>query len=543
MEYFDRDRNVIPEKTKHIEEELPIFGAFYAGSDAYYILSGQRNPSESPNVEVYRLTKYSKSWVKQNSAGLKDCYTTVPFDAGCPRMAECGDSIVIHTSHERYLTEDGKHHQSNITVRVNKNTMKVLAGDYQFGIGYASHSFNQFVKIEDGKVVLVDHGDAFPRSVVLTRFDLSQIGSDSFAKHESADLLKIPGTEGDNATGVTVGGFEISASHYLVAGSSVVQDAKNTERETYNVFVASADKKTLGVDLKWITSFAEGDGTVSTPQLVKLDGGSFLLLWERDETVYYTALDASGNPTGSTYTLEGSLSDCVPVLANGRVVWYTWYNDSTVFYEIDVSDLSSAYITTVTNGHKSEDSSCKDGVATFKCSVCGETFKVGTYTSFIAFFNREQYGTFVSVPERYFLEGEKLYMVCSGNYPQDLPAGIERNDELVISRSDDGKVAFSPKDNCFTMRSHGAVTVTVAPKYNPGIAKEFEFVILSRDMPGDIDGTCTVDNMDAVKILINEARPSYLTAKQLAVADVNGDGAVNNIDASAILRLDAGLGF
>ena len=37
--------------------------------------------------------------------------------------------------------------------------------------GYVSHSFNQFIDLDGNQIVAVDHGDAYPRSVVLTKYD------------------------------------------------------------------------------------------------------------------------------------------------------------------------------------------------------------------------------------------------------------------------------------------------------------------------------------------------------------------------------------
>ena len=38
-------------------------------------------------------------------------------------------------------------------------------------LGYVSHSFNQFILVDaDGKIIALDHGDAYPRSAVLTGY-------------------------------------------------------------------------------------------------------------------------------------------------------------------------------------------------------------------------------------------------------------------------------------------------------------------------------------------------------------------------------------
>jgi len=47
-----------------------------------------------------------------------------------------------------------------------------------------------------------------------------------------------------------------------------------------------------------------------------------------------------GNQVGVIYSLTGDLSDCVPVLAGDKLVWYTWKNETLQFYQININDLS-----------------------------------------------------------------------------------------------------------------------------------------------------------------------------------------------------------
>ena len=75
-----------------------------------------------------------------------------------------------------YRADDGYNHQANVTIQLDMSTMKitdsftdVLNNNY----GYVSHSFNQFIKIDSDKIVAVDHGDAYPRSIVLTKYKTS----------------------------------------------------------------------------------------------------------------------------------------------------------------------------------------------------------------------------------------------------------------------------------------------------------------------------------------------------------------------------------
>ncbi len=58
---------------------------------------------------------------------------------------------------------------------------------------------------------------------------------------------------------------------------------------------------------------------------------------------------------------------------------------------------------------------------------------------------------------------------------------------------------------------------------------------------GDVNGDGYVDNLDAAAILKYDAGLSDLMDKQLASADVNDDGYVDNLDAAKILKYDAGI--
>ena len=310
VEYFDSAFNI--QRTLTVATELSIYGGFYASGSNYYILTGQTNSEESADVECFRITKYDLDWNRLGSCGLYDCNTTVPFDAGSARFAMSGKYLLIRTAHEMYASSDGYNHQANVTIEVDTEAMTVTDSYctvMNSSYGYVSHSFNQFVHIEDNKIVAVDHGDAYPRSIALIQYN-TDMSTGTFKPTYSTrctvtSLFSIPGTTGDNSTGASVGGFEISTSSYLVAYNYVVNvDNYASNTATRNVFIASMDKTSGEVATKQITAYADGDTTASVPHLVKISDSSFLLLWEQGDAVYYTLLDAAGDPVGKTYSME-----------------------------------------------------------------------------------------------------------------------------------------------------------------------------------------------------------------------------------------------
>ena len=499
VEYYDTSYNLL--NTKLVAEELPIFGAFYETDTNYFLLTGQTNANESADVEVFRITKYDKDWNRITSTGLYGSNTTVPFDAGSARMDVCGDYLLIRTAHEMYMSDDGYNHQANVTIQLNMETMEIT--DYLTDIlnssyGYISHSFNQFIKVENNQIIAVDHGDALPRSLVLTKYN-SDVSTGKFMPSyyttcDLVDILTIPGATGENVTGATIGGFEISDSAYLVAGNSVVQDDDNLTRTTRNVFVASVDKGTSAVTMNWITNYEEGDGTTSTPHMVKIADNRFLLLWSRNNIVYYTEIDSTGNQTSEIYNLAANLSDCVPVVVNDKLIWYTWKNGTNTFYDIDLTNLDSSSATVIENGHKYEHQGIVDGYASLVCTECGTTEQIKVATSITPYWQVSGTSYSTALPAEGQLVGASFNVWVAAYSPSDA------NAEMVFESSNPSVMSVTPLETradmaTLTMLSRGTATIRIYPKYNPNLVKTYTFYIDGHvheyEWVGTSDGTIT----------------------------------------------------
>lgn len=493
VEYYDENLNLL--STNIVAEELPLFGGFYETGSNYFLLTGQTNTEESADVEVYRITKYDKAWKRIASTGLYDCNTTVPFDAGSARMDICGNYLLIRTSHEMYTTSDGKNHQANVTIQVDMDTMNITDSYTRImnsAYGYVSHSFNQFIKTEDNKIVSVDHGDAHPRSIALIKYqtDVSSGKFSSSGNCKVIDVLKFPGDAGENVTGASVGGFEISDSAYLVAGNSVIQDESNLTRTTRNVFVASVDKSTDAVTMNWLTNYEEGDGTTSTPQMVEIANNTYMLLWSRDGNVYYTKVNGIGQHVGETYSLEGALSDCVPVVNGDKLIWYTWNQGTNTFYDIDLNNLSQTQTTVIENGHHYENQGVTDGYATLKCSECDDEKTLKVATSITSYWDETGSGYYSSTaPASERLVGSKLYFWIGSISPSDA------DQEMEILVSDPDVISYEPSTGSipnmgsFSMLKAGSSTVTIRPKYNPDAAVEYTFTVADHNHEYEWTGT------------------------------------------------------
>ena len=339
VEYYDLNYQLISQKI--INAELPIFGAFHESDEHYYILSGQANLNENDSVEVFRITKYDKNWNRIKSVGLYGANTTIPFTAGSARMTDNGEYLLIRTSHQMYTSSDGLKHQANVTIQVNIDEMEIVdsfTDVMNVSCGYVSHSFNQFIEMENDQIVAVDHGDAYPRSIVLIKYP-TKVSEDGFFSWncQHTNVISFSGAIGNNTTGASVGAFEVNDSSYLIAGN-YVGDGNDIGNFTKNIFVASVSKDLATTNVNWITNYTEG--YVSTPHMVFIGNGEYMLLWTEgnyyeEKTVCYTKIDKNGKQVGEIYRMQGTLSDCVPVLISEKLVWYTASDKDVTFYEIN----------------------------------------------------------------------------------------------------------------------------------------------------------------------------------------------------------------
>ena len=479
VEYYSSDFE--PLSTKLIDNELPIFGAFYDSGNNYYVLSGQENPKQNDSLEVFRITKYDKNWNKIKSCGLYGANTTVPFDAGSARMTHSGDHLLVRTCHEMYKSSDGNNHQSNVTIEVDMPSMTITdsyTGIMNVDYGYVSHSFNQFIKTDGNHIVALDHGDAHPRSAVLVKynsdFTTGKFFPSYYEKGGNIDVVTYPEyTSGHyNYTGAAIGGFDVSSSSYIVAQSTVDLDYINTSK-TRNVYVSAVSKDLSTNKLNKITSYAEGTDSASAPQLVKINDNSFLLLWARDTKVSCVKLNADGTVNGSIHTFEGSLSDCQPVIKNGRAVWYVYDKNNVTFNSLNLSNLDDIKTVDVKTGHDYETkyASKTDGTVTQTCKSCGYVNKFTVPTSTTVYWRTDLSNTSFSsvLSKTQFSVGDSIDFWLY----DDTDYTVEFSDRSMVSVN---KLENYANDiRRITFKNGGSLTVKIYPTYNPSVAKTYKF--------------------------------------------------------------------
>ncbi len=375
VEYYDPDFQLT--ERFGIPRLLEDFGTFHIGSDGnYYVITctqiGDLTSMDEPKFDI---AKYSTDWeLLDHVQTLGKNVVKAAYDSVL-RCADDGKHLVIRTSH---LRKDG--HQSNYTLDVDMQDMKInFEGDDR---GYVSHSFNQFVMFDGDNILMLDHGDGYPRAVQLFRNYASMAKMVEYAPLGDVDQSDMHII---NYTGVSVGGFEKSSTHYLVAYNSINQDnwhdlavSRNYEfSETVrNVYVAAVPKdqlSTANVKTIPITAYAEGESSGGNPYLIPAGDDRFLLMWAHGRQVCWQFLDGAGNVTGRQYTMDGALSDCEPVVSGNKVYWYTWDYSDIRFYSIDLTNPEQTETFTRVAGHETEPVGEPDaeGRTEQVCSKCG----------------------------------------------------------------------------------------------------------------------------------------------------------------------------
>ena len=305
---------------------LPDYGGFYHASDGfYYLITGDSKTTPAGESPKFDIAKYSTDWKLLAHVQTTGDDVTETFTGGTVRFADDGKRMIIHTAR---TMQSG--HQSSYSMELDMESMKLT---YEGGgRAYVSHSFNQFVLLDQGNIVMLNQGDAYPRSVVLNRL------SDS-GRSTGVDMITY-GDMGDadpndmilvNYTGVAVGGFVQSSTHYIVAYNTINQDRWYEiaeKRDPYkaetarNIRIAAVPKDDLQADSILnvnVTDYPDDGVKADNPFLVPVGGDRFLLMWTQGEMLHYVFVDGTGALSGKEYETEGQLSDCEPVVSNGKL--------------------------------------------------------------------------------------------------------------------------------------------------------------------------------------------------------------------------------
>ena len=357
VEKYDSDFKKAELVTK-VSVPLPIYGGYFTGENARFLVCGESNPEESNEKEVVRIIKYDNDWNELDYVSVYGANTYNPFGSGILQMTEMNGILYITGCHTMYAADDGVHHQASMNFAVNEENMELITQNTEIGChGYVSHSFCQRIAQDGTDIYLFDHGDGYPRSAYLQKIDakLKKVS-------KVLPVIKFNGKIGANETGASIGGIEIVSDNIFTAGNSVEQFGEVYEPSTYkrNLWVSVIDKKMENQIFVWLTDHENlGEWSARTPYLIPASDGSCYVMWEdvveipksingynyNDVKQFFTKIakvKPDGTIDGEIHTIYGRLSDCKPIVTSDqKLVWYTTEKASPLFYSLDLNQLSS----------------------------------------------------------------------------------------------------------------------------------------------------------------------------------------------------------
>ena len=382
-EYYDKQLNFLRGKT--VDMELPKWGGFYAGFDAYYLVEGQNNEEEKNDAEVIRVIKYDKDWNRIGAASITcdtGCRVRYPFDLGGCEMTEYCGMLYFATGHEGFVDPSvGQGHQGLLLIGVDEDTMMPTVVDEDFW-----HSFVQFVEMDGSDLYMLQQSEG-SRCTQLSRYDRDDLIGETDWYYGSG-VEKVPVLEyGGKHTSAwaiacyaTVEGLAMSSDNALCLGASIDQSRYDDDDVgPYNIYLTVTPKLDLTKDateLKWLTNNTE-DQYYYGMKLTKINDDRFMISWKQNEPesgyvydddddydeqmrkqeeahkkfledvaengydmlegnkMHYMFVDGSGNKVSEEFVADAAFSDCRPIV-DGNDIIYCASSDSAVdFYIID----------------------------------------------------------------------------------------------------------------------------------------------------------------------------------------------------------------
>lgn len=350
IEYYDDSFNIKSKKT--LDMELNLWGGFYAGSDAYYLVEGQNNTAESDTAEVIRVIKYDTGWRRLGAAnitgnpGLFGGEVRYPFDYGCVEMTESNGTLYIVTGHEGYVDPYvGQGHQGFLMIAVDTSSMtgKIVSSDLW-------HSFAQYIKSKDSDLYVLEQSEG-SRCTALSKYN-----TETF---ESTTLEVLPyGGSRTSAWAVacyaSVDGMALSSDNVLCLGTSIDQSkydsvSSDTAHNIYLTVTPMSDFSENATTVKWLTNYNGGGKSFLGTKITKINDNRFMVSWEEYEEnrtastddglalsiLHYVFIDGNGNKVSREFTESTPISDCQPIVKNSKVVYYASNANTVDFYSID----------------------------------------------------------------------------------------------------------------------------------------------------------------------------------------------------------------
>ncbi len=350
IENYDKNFNL--KSKKSITMELSIWGGFFAGKDAYYLVQGKNNTAEKDSAEIIRVIKYSKEWKKLGTAkitgnpNLFGGEVRYPFDYGCVNMTECNGNLYIVTGHEGYVDDIyGQGHQGFLMIEVNQSTMKGKIVECDLW-----HSFAQYIKNKGNDLYILEQSEG-SRCTQLSKCTVDN------QERKSISVLNYGGDR-TSAWAIpcyaSVDGMELSKNNVLCLGTSIKQSNydKVTENTPHNIYLTvtpMSDFTEKGTKVKWLTSYTKGGKSFLGAKITKINDNRFMVSWEVADNegtakttdslsgykLYYVFVDGNGDKISEVFSARAPISECQPIVNGSKVVYYASSSNMINFYSIN----------------------------------------------------------------------------------------------------------------------------------------------------------------------------------------------------------------
>jgi hypothetical protein len=341
-------------KTLDFKNELGQLGAFTKdGEGNYYFFYGGRAAVRT--VENMAMVKRDREGeqtgvfkLKANTPDSMDGIR-IPFDAGTCRLELSGSMLAVYFAREMFSG-----HQASYGFVLDKDSFervdKGAATNDNIGgntrIPYVSHSFNQFILPFEGGFIFADHGDAYPRCFAFAKFQRGR-------STKRVRAFRFPGSVGQNATYAEMGGLVKTPGGYMLAGAYGRE--RNNPR---NLFILTLDEDLNACTAPvYLTKYAKEEGHAGHPKIAALEGGRYLLLWERFRfstqsanqvgrgatgylSTHMLLIDGEGKALSDIREIEGVRLNMNDILRynrqNGKVYWAINQDSaSIILYALD----------------------------------------------------------------------------------------------------------------------------------------------------------------------------------------------------------------
>jgi hypothetical protein len=265
-------------------------------------------------------------------------------------IAQVENMIYLETAITMFALSDGLHHSSNdiSTFEMDGDQIRYISEGtlsskgYGTPSNYVSHSFNQFAASDsEGNMIVVDHGDGYPRSVQLVYFpyanltypeypaDEDDLGEvlDDWSSKTKIDVITIPGEVGDNYTGVEVSDLRVpETGTAFISGITRISDGKFKKS---NVFLNIVDYKTGAITQKLLTR-NNGKYYYSAVKMAPAGSGRTILCFLQRKifaeklsstTMHYFLFDGKGKALAHKKYKGAPFLSCSLEVINGQLLW------------------------------------------------------------------------------------------------------------------------------------------------------------------------------------------------------------------------------